>query len=169
MDSNLTHSFINTALAHRIGLIPTPCLGLIVGVTNGERVPSMGICKEVHLVIDREEFIIDLYTIPLEGYDMVLGCDWLRTLGPMLWDFDRLTMMFWRHDHRVMWVGTNGRPSARLEATDVRELMTLLVEESRTSLPHQRACLQRVRSTIAFTCYQALHQWQCAPIATHSS
>jgi hypothetical protein len=29
---------------------------------------------------------MDLYAIPLDGFDIVLGCEWLRKLGPILWD-----------------------------------------------------------------------------------
>ena len=39
-------------------------------------------------------FVVDLYVLPLVGCDMVLGIQWLRTLGPILWDFLNLTMQF---------------------------------------------------------------------------
>lgn len=32
--------------------------------------------------------------LPLEGYDMVFGTWWLRTLGPRQWDFEKLLMKF---------------------------------------------------------------------------
>jgi hypothetical protein len=28
---------------------------------------------------------------------------WLRTLGPILWDFDRARLSCWRDDHQVVW------------------------------------------------------------------
>lgn len=37
--------------------------------------------------IAKEDFVIDLYEIPLGRYDVVLGTQWLATLGPILWDF----------------------------------------------------------------------------------
>jgi hypothetical protein len=39
-------------------------------------------------------FVVDLYILPLAGCDMVLGIQWLRNLGPILWDFLTLTMQF---------------------------------------------------------------------------
>ena len=36
---------------------------------------------------------------------MVLGVAWLRTLGPILWDFDDLTMTFFQSDHQVQRTG----------------------------------------------------------------
>jgi hypothetical protein len=38
------------------------------------------------------EFEVELYVIPLAGCDLVLGIQWLRLLGPILWDFEALTM-----------------------------------------------------------------------------
>jgi hypothetical protein len=38
------------------------------------------------ITIHSEQFIVDMHTINLHGYELVLGCDWLRTLGPVLWD-----------------------------------------------------------------------------------
>ena len=93
VDSSSTHSFIDESLAHRLGLIPDPQPGLSVGVANGDRVSSSGLCKAARLVIDKE-FTVDLFVIPLGGFGIVLGCDWLRSLGPILWDFTNLTMVF---------------------------------------------------------------------------
>jgi hypothetical protein len=44
------------------------------------------------MVIGGESFLMDFYIIPLDGYDVVLGCEWLRTLGPIVWDFTKLSM-----------------------------------------------------------------------------
>lgn len=32
--------------------------------------------------------------MPFEGYDIVLGTQWLRSLGPIQWDFEKLQMKF---------------------------------------------------------------------------
>jgi predicted aspartyl protease len=101
VDSGSTHCFITAATACRLGLAPTPRPGMTVGIANGERIACVGICPAVPVLIDTERFTIDLYIIALGDYEMVLGCQWLRTLGPILWDFDRLSMAFWRSDHRV--------------------------------------------------------------------
>lgn len=95
VDSGSTHSFIDESTARRLGLVPSPRPGLSVGVANGDRVAASGVCKAVRFVIGTEEFVADFFVIPLGGVDMVLGCVWLCTLGPILWDFTNLTMVFW--------------------------------------------------------------------------
>jgi len=129
VDSGSTHSFIDEALAQRLGLTPVPRPGLSVGVANGDRVASAGLCKAVHLVIGKEEFTVDLFVIPLGGFGIVLGCDWLRTLGPILWDFTNLTMLFWRHDHRVQWSGNRTQINPRVTATATVDFLTALLDE----------------------------------------
>ena len=36
----------------------------------------------------------DIFSLPLGGCDVVLGTQWLRTIGPILWDFAELWMQF---------------------------------------------------------------------------
>jgi hypothetical protein len=89
IDSGSTHSFISASVVRRLLLQPMSHPGLNVVVANVDRVPSDGVCYGVHIFLNSEEFVIDLFVIPLEGYDMVLGVHWLRTLGPLLWDFNK--------------------------------------------------------------------------------
>jgi hypothetical protein len=102
VDSGSTHSFIFVTAACRLHLDPVHKLGLHVGVANGDQVACTGICRAVHIFINSKEFVIDLFVIPLEGYDMVLGVQ-LRTLEPILWDFAHARMSCWRDDHRIVW------------------------------------------------------------------
>uniref|UniRef100_A0A0A8Z649 Uncharacterized protein n=1 Tax=Arundo donax TaxID=35708 RepID=A0A0A8Z649_ARUDO len=53
------------------------------------------------LDIGAEHFVIDFYVLPLDGYDVVLGVQWLRELRSIVWDFDLLSMAFWRDSHAV--------------------------------------------------------------------
>lgn len=39
-----------------------------------------------------------MHLLTLEGCDVVLGVDWLGTLGPILWDFINLAMKFKHHN-----------------------------------------------------------------------
>lgn len=76
--------------------------GIRVAVANGEHVISSGVYCNTSIVIDMEPFLIDLFTIPLGRLDVVLGVQWLGTLGPVLWDFKRLRLSFLRGDHQVV-------------------------------------------------------------------
>jgi hypothetical protein len=92
VDSGSTHSFISLETASHLHLQPDYRPGIQVTVANGDCVASASICRGIHIFIDKEEFVLDFFVIPLTGYEMVLGVHWLRTLGPILWDFGRVQM-----------------------------------------------------------------------------
>ena len=52
--------------------------------------------------------------MPLAGYDVVLGTQWMVTLGKMVWDFATHTMAFTRHGHSVCWADVSARQEPRL-------------------------------------------------------
>jgi hypothetical protein len=94
VDSDSTHSFISTEAACHLHLEPLFRPRLQVTVTNGDRVANAGVCPNVKFFINSEEFVLDLFVIPLAGYEMVLRVQWLRTLGPILWDFTHARMRY---------------------------------------------------------------------------
>ena len=53
------------------------------------------------------EFLVDFYVIELEGCDAVLGAQYLRTLGPIVWNFDNMEMGFTlgKKDVRLVGIG----------------------------------------------------------------
>jgi hypothetical protein len=105
IDSGSTHSFISVLVAARLDLDPLHQFGLHVKVANSDCVACASVCRATHIYIDEEEFVVVLFVIPLEGFDMVLGVQWLRTLEPILWDFNCTSMSCWRDGHRVVWHG----------------------------------------------------------------
>jgi hypothetical protein len=46
-----------------------------------------------------------MFSIDMGGCDIVLGADWLRTLGPILMDFQNLTMQFNQGGHQYKFQG----------------------------------------------------------------
>jgi hypothetical protein len=72
-------------------------------VANGDRVTSPGCCRNLSVSISNEQFIIDCYGLSISSYDMVLGVQWLESLGPVMWDFDSRTIAIVRNGHHVLW------------------------------------------------------------------
>jgi hypothetical protein len=98
-----THNFIDTDAATRAGLALLGSSGLRVAVANGDRVTSPGCCRNLSVSISNEQFIIDCYGLSIGSYDMVLGVQWLESLGPVMWDFDSRTIAIVRNGHHVLW------------------------------------------------------------------
>jgi hypothetical protein len=72
-------------------------------VANGERILCLGVIRQAPIIIAAERFLVDLFVMPLAGYDLVLGKQWLITLGQIMWDFTARTMSFTRHCREVCW------------------------------------------------------------------
>ena len=94
IDSSSNHNFLHHKFAKIIGLkSERSCLFSVV-VANGERLSSLGRCNGVKLFLQGIPIEVDFFLLPLEGCDVVLGVQWLGTLGPILWDFGRMQMQF---------------------------------------------------------------------------
>ncbi|GJU54013.1 uncharacterized protein Tco_1227727 [Tanacetum coccineum] len=94
VDSGSTHNFVNSEFAKRVGLPIETNEKFKVKVASGESLTSGGQCKQVSLHVQGVHLITDFYLLALEGYDVVLGAQWLQTLGPIIWDFSQLSMKF---------------------------------------------------------------------------
>jgi hypothetical protein len=62
---------------------------------------SGGRCQSIALKLQGNTFITNFYILTLGGCDVVLGIEWLRTLKPIIWNFDSLTMQFQWGEHIV--------------------------------------------------------------------
>ena len=78
----------------RLGLTPTETTSLRVTVGNGDEIRCHQLCTVVQVHIQQQLFTIDFHVLPLCGADVVLGVQWLKTLGPVLTDYGALTMKF---------------------------------------------------------------------------
>uniref|UniRef100_A0A2N9EXV4 RNA-directed DNA polymerase n=1 Tax=Fagus sylvatica TaxID=28930 RepID=A0A2N9EXV4_FAGSY len=94
LDSGSSHNFVSESLATLSGLRPSQSQKVRVTVASGEKLTSKGKCSRIPIKLGSFITQVDFYILPLEGYDMVLGTHWLRTLGEIVWDFSKLTMRF---------------------------------------------------------------------------
>ena len=126
LDSGSTHNFIFESAAQRTGLPLQRRPRLTATVANGERVACVGVIRQAAVTIHGDLFHADLFVMPLAGYDMVLGTQWLATLGPVLWDFGARTMMFQWQGQSICWQGVPGPEAPVVHTTTATT--TLLAE-----------------------------------------
>ncbi|KAK8314780.1 hypothetical protein V6Z12_D01G194500 [Gossypium hirsutum] len=92
VDSGSTHNFIGTKLVQRLSL-PVVCQEqLRVSVANGSCLFTKGLCREVKWKVQSHIFTTDFKVLALKKCDIVLGVQWLLTLGDIMWNFGALTM-----------------------------------------------------------------------------
>jgi RNase H-like domain found in reverse transcriptase/Reverse transcriptase (RNA-dependent DNA polymerase)/Integrase zinc binding domain/Retroviral aspartyl protease/Integrase core domain/Retrotransposon gag protein/Chromo (CHRromatin Organisation MOdifier) domain len=94
IDSGSTHSFVNPSVLqaeHHHIVFTNP---MIVMVANGERMVTDSKCEAMQFSIQGFEFQHDLRLLPVKGYDVILGLDWLSKLGPMKIDWSQQWVEF---------------------------------------------------------------------------
>ncbi|GAV63697.1 RVP_2 domain-containing protein [Cephalotus follicularis] len=94
IDSGSTHNFIQERAAQKLHLTIIPCKPFNVMVGNGESICYNKQCKGVKSKLQQIDCVCDLYGLQMKGSDIVLGFQWLKTLGPILTDYKRLSMKF---------------------------------------------------------------------------
>ena len=94
IDTGSNNNFIQEALVDRLGLKYERATRFQVYMGNGQYLVCDKKCVGVELVLQGTSFEVDLFVLPIWGLDVVLGMQWLQTLGPCLHDHNELTMEF---------------------------------------------------------------------------
>nr|GEV78571.1 hypothetical protein [Tanacetum cinerariifolium] len=91
VDCRSTHNFVDLHMAKRIRCRMKPMYPLQVLVANEEAMTSTLMCQGLSVTIGEVTYVIDAIVLPLGACDMVLGIQWLTTLGDIQFNFKKLT------------------------------------------------------------------------------
>ena len=94
IDSGSTHNFLDSATAKKLRCKLLKIPPLVVVVADGAQLTCQSMCTSFTWVMENVEYETDVFIIALGSYDMVLGVQWLATLGSIMWNFEELTMEF---------------------------------------------------------------------------
>ncbi|XP_026399851.1 uncharacterized protein LOC113295742 [Papaver somniferum] len=112
-----TTSFIDGTLAAKIHCTINQTALMMVTVANGDKTVSVGICPKLQWSMQGHKFSKYLRTLPLGGCHIVLGADWLRKLGEVLFNFSKLSISFKHHNKRIILQGAPPSTSLLMEPT----------------------------------------------------
>lgn len=143
IDGGSTHNFVQECLIKSLGLNaqPTPTLTVLVG--NGNEVECCQLCMGFAVHVQGRMFTVDLHVLPLCGVDIVLGVQWLKSLGPVLIDYNDLTMKF---VHEGKLIELKGNLDMALQAVTPPQLHRLIQTRSASEYFHIRVCSQALPS-----------------------
>lgn len=94
IDGGSTHSFLDEQTATRLKCQLVKTKPMKVLVANGNHLLSNYECSDFKWRMGKQEFKKTVKTLPMGNYDLVLGVDWLGSLGPVTFDFKKLTLQF---------------------------------------------------------------------------
>ena len=118
IDSGSTHNFLDAIDLDNLRLPLDISQILEAKVADGSIVKTLGVCHRVTLFIQGNKFVLDLNVLHLGGGGgaMVLGTQWLGTLGVIISDFKLLIMRFCYLGKEVFLQGLHLSPSTFSEA-----------------------------------------------------
>ncbi|KAL4190521.1 hypothetical protein AMTRI_Chr07g25150 [Amborella trichopoda] len=109
IDFGSTHNFLKSNIARKKGLTPS----------SEGKLEVVAICR----VPQGVPLVVDLYLLPLEGCDTVLGAQWLSMLGPITWDFSKLQMAFILRGKEVILQGLKPADNRVVETNEISKDM----------------------------------------------
>ncbi|KZV19296.1 peroxidase 64 [Dorcoceras hygrometricum] len=120
MDSGASHNFISRKLVDVLGLPIDETVKFGVCLGDGGRVACTGICKRLVVDLRQCNILIDTYVFELGGVDLILGIDWLRTLGEVVVNWEAMRMSFKLGTETVT---LTGDPSLNRTVTSMKSLL----------------------------------------------
>jgi hypothetical protein len=105
VDSGSTHNFIHRRIAQETHCYIHAVNNFQIMIANGGSMKCGGRSENVRLQIGDYHLKSHMFAIDMGGCDIVLGADWLRTLGPILMDFKDFTMQFNQEGHQYKFQG----------------------------------------------------------------
>ncbi|KAJ3684911.1 hypothetical protein LUZ61_014075 [Rhynchospora tenuis] len=89
IDSGSTHSFIHPSIISSVQLQTMPATSMIVKTASGSQLISDQKCDGLQFQLQNHNFTGNLRVLEDQGYDIILGMDWIAKMGPMVIDCDK--------------------------------------------------------------------------------
>jgi hypothetical protein len=92
IDSGSTDTFVTPSMAKlaQCALTPTKKRKVVVVVANGATLWTEFIALQCPFSVQGTHFYSDSRVLPLQGYDVILGADWMKTVSPVELDFEEM-------------------------------------------------------------------------------
>src|SRR5580765_7770630 len=87
IDSGITHNFIHCKVAKELNCFLYPAPECQVMVANGGTINFSGKFHNINLTMGGYVLNIPMLSIPMGGSDVVLGVQWLQSLGTIAFNF----------------------------------------------------------------------------------
>ncbi|XP_068307393.1 uncharacterized protein [Pyrus communis] len=110
INSGADQSFLNPQVATRLGLPVDHSWTEAVIVVTCRCFHTKGLAHQVSVCLQGYTFTSDFHLLVVAGYDMVLGVNWLKTLGFIGWNFLLKVMEFSMHVTNYRLVGSFTSP-----------------------------------------------------------
>jgi hypothetical protein len=94
IDGGASHNFIDVALLKRRNIPTVEFEGFKGEVASGSTMPCKKCIPGMKLTLERHELFQDVYVMDLPDTNIILGVQWLSTLGPITKNYKTMEMSF---------------------------------------------------------------------------
>ncbi|MCH81241.1 Ty3/gypsy retrotransposon protein, partial [Trifolium medium] len=121
VDSGATHNFISQKLVHQMDwdVDITPQLNVKLG--NGVQIATQGVCRGLEVCIGDFKIEPMMHLFDLGGIDVVLGMEWLKTLGDTITNWKKQMMSFW---HNKCWITLKGQEGCKNSTVALQSILS---------------------------------------------
>ncbi|KAJ1376277.1 Retrotransposon gag domain, partial [Sesbania bispinosa] len=92
VDGGSSDNFLQPRIAKflKLAIEPAPMFKVMVG--NGNYMTAEGMIKELKIQAQGAQFELPVFLLPIQGADLILGANWLKTIGSHIADYDSLQL-----------------------------------------------------------------------------
>jgi hypothetical protein len=123
IDYGSTHNFIHFKLAKALNCFLYPATDFQVMIEDGGTINCLGKCNKINLTMGEYVMNSPMISIPMGGVDVVLGIQWLQSLGTMAFDFQELFMKFSLEGKEIELRGIRGKPSKLISSNGMTKIL----------------------------------------------
>ncbi|XP_071901048.1 uncharacterized protein [Coffea arabica] len=139
IDCGSSHNFVHPKVVQKLGLTTHRVDPLVIEVADGNKLTTQDLCKDFTWKMHGQEFKADLLMLPVGGCELVLGIQWLTTLGDVKWNFGELRMEFMQAGHKVV---LRGMKRQGLQLVKQKKMQKILQKPEQ--IAEAQLCLIRV-------------------------
>jgi len=123
IDSGSTHNFIHCKVAKDLNCFLYLAPECQVMVANGGTINCSRKCHNIKLSMGEYVLTSPMVSIPMGGVDVVLGVQWLQSLGTIAFNFQELFMKFYAEGKEVEFTGIAGKLGKIISSNSTTKLL----------------------------------------------
>ncbi|GJZ28322.1 reverse transcriptase [Tanacetum coccineum] len=145
IDNDSTYNFIRPDVVEKMCLAIKATKSFKVYIGSRESLLCESVCSSVTLHMQEVVMEVDLYVLPMQGPDVVLGIQWLQNLGKVTHDYVHQTIEFTLLDTTY---SLKGDDSLRMKKISLHQMQAMLEHDDvygvPTTLPPHRSIDHRI-------------------------
>lgn len=146
IDSGASSNFTSYQLVKELQLHLEDTAEYTIEVGNGEKLTHKGVCAGLEVEVQGIPIAQNFFLMSLAGTDMVLGMDWLASLGDIKANFKNLEIK-WRSGGQRFKI--KGEPSLSKHQTSLKTVLKAMQQEDECYMVHLYKLQQQAKTEFA--------------------